>query len=219
MVAAHLPITHKPTPAESDQHKATKERIVQAAVQFGLSADAEVGLPSRRGVTDAMVTGPAGVRIGWEIQYSPLSPSSVHRRSVIAMEHDITPLWVAKDDRAALIDRAPWARVDDMSWKRIADGSEMIIRGGYRHLQVWRCLSSSALHCPDTEGQAIAARFTPSGFFPRSAIRPSLPSGSRTSFSPVRPGTACRSSCRAGVVAGWVATCGFPAPTAGPGGS
>lgn len=58
LVAAHLPITHKPTPAESDQHKATKERIVQAAVQFGLSADAEVGLPSRRGVTDAMVTGP-----------------------------------------------------------------------------------------------------------------------------------------------------------------
>ncbi len=152
LVAAHLPITHKPTPAESDQHKATKERIVETAEGYGLTAGAEVAMPNRRGITDAVVTGPSGIRIGWEIQYSPLSPSSVHRRSIIAVEHDITPLWVTKDDRAALIDRAPWARVDDMSWREIADGSEMVIRGGYRHLQVWRCLSSGALPCLDNGG-------------------------------------------------------------------
>ncbi|MFE2844343.1 hypothetical protein ACFXKS_12400 [Streptomyces scopuliridis] len=82
LIAAHLPITHKPTPAERNQHEATNERI--------------------------------------EIQHSPLSPSSVHRRSVIAMEHDITPLRVAKDKAASLIDRPPWARVDDMPWRDIA---------------------------------------------------------------------------------------------------
>ncbi|WP_251071197.1 hypothetical protein [Streptomyces sp. ISL-43] len=177
LVAAHLPITHKPTPAESDQHKATKERVVETAEGYGLAADAEVGMPNRRGVTDAVVTGPSGIQIGWEIQYSPLSPSSVHRRSVNAMEHDITPLWVAKDDTAALIDRAPWARVDDMSWREIADGSEMVIRGGYRHLQVWRCLSSSALHCPDNGGTghcgAVHAEwFLPAALRPAQASRP-----------------------------------------------
>lgn len=152
LVAAHLPITHKPTPAESDQHKATKERVVETAERYGLSADAEVGMPHRRAVTDAVVTGPTGIRIGWEIQYSPLGPSGVRRRSVVAIDNDITPLWVAKSDRADLIDRAPWARVDDMPWREIVSGSEMVIRGGYRHLQVWRCLPSSPLHCLDTKG-------------------------------------------------------------------
>ncbi|WP_240805386.1 hypothetical protein [Streptomyces sp. A1547] len=175
LVAAHLPITHKPTPAESDQHKATKERIVETAEGYGLTADAEVGMPNRRGVTDALVTGPSGIQIGWEIQYSPLSPSSVHRRSVNAMEHDITPLWVAKDDTAALIDRAPWARVDDMSWREIADGSEMVIRGGYRHLQVWRCLTSSALHCPDSGGAGHCGEIHAEWFLPALCDPPKPP--------------------------------------------
>ncbi|MFF8313488.1 hypothetical protein [Streptomyces lydicus] len=85
-----------------------------------------------------------GICIGREIQYHhlSLSPSSVHRRSVNAMQHDITPLWVAKDRTASLIDRAPWARVDDMPWKDIAGGKEMVSRGGYRHLQVCKCVRS-----------------------------------------------------------------------------
>ncbi|MEV6549557.1 hypothetical protein AB0M57_12725 [Streptomyces sp. NPDC051597] len=127
LVASHLPITHK----------ATKERIVETAGRYGLDAEAEVHMANRRSVSDAVVTGPDGLRIGWEIQYHHLGPSSVHRRSVNAREHGITPLWVAKDRTASLIDRAPWARVDDIPWKDIADGKEMVIRGGYRHLEVW----------------------------------------------------------------------------------
>ncbi|MEU8539993.1 hypothetical protein AB0C52_08360 [Streptomyces sp. NPDC048717] len=68
------------------------------------------------------------------------------------MEHGITPLWVTKDRTASLIDRAPWARVDDMPWKDIADGKEMAIRGGYRHLEVWKCVASSERHCLVSEG-------------------------------------------------------------------
>ncbi|MCK7626881.1 hypothetical protein MUU72_27920 [Streptomyces sp. RS10V-4] len=152
LVASHLPITHKATPAESAQHKATKERIVEAAGRYGLDAEAEVPIGNRRSVSDAVVVGPGGIRIGWEIQYHHLSPSSVHRRSVNAVEHGITPLWVAKDRTASLIDRAPWARVDDMPWKDIADGKEMVIRGGYRHLEVWKCVASSEHHCLISEG-------------------------------------------------------------------
>jgi hypothetical protein len=147
LVASHLPVTHKATPAESEQHKATKERVVDTAVGYGLEADTEVCTSNRRSISDAVVTGPDGLRIGWEIQYHRLSPSSVHRRSVNAVDHGITPLWVAKDRTASLIDRAPWVRVDDMPWKDIAGGKEMLIRGGYRHLQVWRCVPSSERHC------------------------------------------------------------------------
>lgn len=152
LVASHLPITHKATPAESAQHKATKERIVETAGRYGLDAEAEVPMANRRSVSDAVVTGPGGLRIGWEIQYHHLSPSSVHRRSVNAVEHGITPLWVAKDRTASLIDRAPWARVDDMPWKDIVDRKEMVIRGGYRHLEVWKCVPSSERHCLLSEG-------------------------------------------------------------------
>lgn len=152
LVASHLPVTHKATPAESEQHKATKERIVETASRYGLDADVEVPTANRRSISDALVTGPGGIRIGWEIQYHHLSPSSVHRRSVNAVQQDITPLWVAKDRTASLIDRAPWARVDDMAWKDIAGGKEMVIRGGYRHLQVWKCVASSDRHCLVTDG-------------------------------------------------------------------
>lgn len=152
LVASHLPVTHKATPAESAQHKATKERVVETARRFGLEADSEVPVSSRRTVSDAVVTGPGGLRIGWEIQYHHLSPSTVHRRPTIAVDHGITPLWVAKDRTASLIDRAPWARVDDMPWKDIAGDKEMVIRGGYRHLEVWKCVPSSDRHCLQESG-------------------------------------------------------------------
>ncbi|MFJ9381657.1 hypothetical protein ACIRQ1_51935, partial [Streptomyces sp. NPDC101455] len=79
LVASHLPITHKATPEESAQHKATKERIVETASRCGLDAEAEVSTANRRTVSDALVAGPGGIRIGWEIQYHHISPSSVLR--------------------------------------------------------------------------------------------------------------------------------------------
>ncbi|MGW3060782.1 hypothetical protein ACWC98_33360 [Streptomyces goshikiensis] len=82
------------------------------------------------------------------------------------MQHDITPLWVAKDRTASLIDRAPWARVDDMPWKDIAGGKEMVIRGGYRYLQVWRCVPSSDRHCPLTDGAGHCGAYHSEWFLP-----------------------------------------------------
>ncbi|MBU7597401.1 hypothetical protein JGS22_007085 [Streptomyces sp. P38-E01] len=166
LVASHLPITHKATPAESAQHKATKERIVETAGRYGLQAEAEVPVANRRSVSDAVVTGPRDLKIGWEVQYHHLSPSSVRRRSANAVEHDITPLWVAKDRAASLIDRAPWVRVDDMPWMEIADGKEMVIRGGYRHLEVWKCVPSSERHCLVSEGASHCGAIHAEWFVP-----------------------------------------------------
>ncbi|MDT0453423.1 hypothetical protein [Streptomyces hesseae] len=166
LVASHLPVTHRATPAESEQHKATKERIVETASRYGLEADAEVPTANRRSISDALVTGPGGIRIGWEIQYHHLSPSSVHRRSVNAVQNRVTPLWVAKDRTASLIDRAPWARVDDMPWKEIAGGREMVIRGGYRYLQTWKCAPSSPRICPVTDGAGHCEQLHSEWFLP-----------------------------------------------------
>lgn len=177
LVASHLPVTHRATPAESAQHKATKERVVDIAVRNGLTAVVEAPLrgPAGRGVADAVVTGPAGSAIGWEIQYYPLSPSGVHRRSVRARESGVTPLWVTKSDRAALIDRAPWARVDDMPWKDISDGREMLILGGYRYLQSWLCQAGSDRHCLESEGAGHCGAFHADWFLPALCVPPKAP--------------------------------------------
>ncbi|MGW1538559.1 hypothetical protein [Streptomyces aureus] len=154
LVAAHLPVTHKPTPAESDQHKATKERVVETALRHGLEATPEspVRGATGRSIADALVTGPDGTRIGWEIQYYPLGKSGVYQRSTRARDNGVMPLWVTKSTQADLIDRAPWARVDDMPWREISSGREMLIRGGFRYLQTWLCKPTSARQCLDNGG-------------------------------------------------------------------
>ncbi|MGW4808742.1 competence protein CoiA family protein [Kitasatospora sp. NPDC004272] len=146
-VAAHLPVRGVPTPDESDKHKAMKERIARVAEQHGLRAEVEARATDGRIRTDVLVTGEAG-RIGWEAQYSPISAETVRRRSRAAADHEIVPLWVTNSTASAVIERAPWARVDDFSWKEIASATAMIVRGGVRHLQQWKCLRSSERACP-----------------------------------------------------------------------
>ncbi|MGW7351457.1 competence protein CoiA family protein [Streptomyces sp. NPDC054784] len=152
LVPAHLPITHVATPEESDKHKAMKERIARAASQAGLDVRVEAGVSRRKVVNDVLVTGPDGTRIGWEAQYSPVSASSVRRRTARAAEHDITSLWVTTDSKSELIDRAPWIRVDDVSWKALLSPQlQLIERGGVRRLQVWKCTRSSPRPCPRSD--------------------------------------------------------------------
>jgi competence CoiA-like predicted nuclease len=85
-----------------------KERIARAAEQHGLSAEVQARTPHGKVRTDVLVSGPAG-RIGWEAQYSPVTATTVQRRSQAAADHDITPLWVTKSGSAA---RATPARGD-----------------------------------------------------------------------------------------------------------
>ena len=150
LVAAHLPIRRTPTAEESDKRKAMKERIARTAERHGLAA--EIGARSADGKvrSDVLVTGSGERRIGWEAQYAPISASTVRRRSQASAGAGIVPLWVTNSDRAALIDRAPWARVDDFTWKEIASPRTMLVRAGVRHLQRWKCLPTSQRPCHDT---------------------------------------------------------------------
>ncbi|MGW4040609.1 competence protein CoiA family protein [Streptomyces sp. NPDC004778] len=147
LVAAHLPVRTKPTADESDKHKALKERIARAAHLHGLSAQIEARSRDGKIRNDVLVSGSAG-HIGWEAQYSPITASTVRRRSTAAANRGIMPLWVTNDDRAALIDRAPWVRVDDLPWRAIASDRAMLVRGGVRHLQDWACTPAAQRPCP-----------------------------------------------------------------------
>ncbi|MFD8444883.1 hypothetical protein ACFV11_20170 [Streptomyces globisporus] len=155
LVAAHLPVRHQPTAEESDKHKAMKERIARAAERNGLSARVEARSPDGRVRTDVLVTGKAGA-IGWEAQYAPITASTVRRRSQAAAAHGIIPLWLTNSDRAALIDRAPWAAVNDVPWQAIASRQAMLVRAGVRHLQRWKCSRSSDRRCPVTNSDYTA---------------------------------------------------------------
>jgi hypothetical protein len=155
LVAAHLPVRHTPTQEESDKHKAMKERIARAAERHGLSAEPEARTHDGRVRSDVLVTGPAG-RIGWEAQYSPITATTVRRHSQAAAEHGITPLWATDNDSAALIDRAPWALVDDVSWRRIMSRNALLVRAGVRHLQRWKCSRYSERRCPVTDSDFSA---------------------------------------------------------------
>ncbi|MEJ8652633.1 hypothetical protein WKI65_32330 [Streptomyces sp. MS1.AVA.3] len=147
LLAAHLPVRQRPTAEESDKHKAMKERIARAADRHGLTAEVEARSTDGRVRNDILGTGHAE-RIGWEAQYSPITASTVRRRSQVAADLGILPLWVTNSDRAALINRAPWARVDDFSSKDIASPRTMLVRGGVRHLQSWKCSRTAERTCP-----------------------------------------------------------------------
>ncbi|MFJ8477584.1 hypothetical protein [Kitasatospora sp. NPDC094011] len=148
-VAAHLPVRHTPTAEESAKHRAMKERIARVAERHGLQAEVEARAVDGRIRTDVLVTGASGLRIGWEAQYSPISADTVRRRSRAAAERGIVPLWVTDSDRSSVVERAPWARVDEFGWREIASSIAMVVRGGVRHLQQWKCLPSSQRPCPD----------------------------------------------------------------------
>ncbi|HSA48646.1 MAG TPA: hypothetical protein VLH10_00850, partial [Yinghuangia sp.] len=155
-VAAHLPVTHRASAEQGDQRRATRDRIASAAAAHDLDVEVEARTPDGHGVMDALVTGPDGVRVGWKIQYSPVSAGSVRRRSQTARRNDAIPSWVVNDPDSEVVDRAPWARVDDMPWREIANGRELVVRSGVRHLQMWCCTRRAVWPCPDGRGPCDA---------------------------------------------------------------
>lgn len=139
---------HPETAPESDVHKALKERVARSAQQGGFGAEVEDSALDRARVTDVLVTGPGGRRIGWEIQLSGIAPRRVIERSNLAHRDGITPLWAVDKPAAAPINRAPWARMDEITDWRVAADRALLIRGGVRSLRMRPCEPAWFERCP-----------------------------------------------------------------------
>ncbi|WP_034260710.1 hypothetical protein [Actinospica robiniae] len=133
---------------ESDVHKALKERVARSAQQGGFDAEVEESASDRARVTDVLVTGTGGRRVGWEIQLSGIAPRRVVERSNLARSDGITPLWAVDKPTASPINRAPWARMDEITDWRIAAGRALFIRGGVRSLRMRPCEPAWFERCP-----------------------------------------------------------------------
>jgi hypothetical protein len=137
--AVHLNPGESAWAPESDEHKALKERIARAATAAGFEATIEDRPAHGRRRTDVLVYGD-DILLGCEPQLSPISVTSVRRRSAVAEADGITPLWTTTDVRASVIDRAPWARIDRMEWRDYLEPSrDLPVRGGVRALTAIRC--------------------------------------------------------------------------------
>jgi hypothetical protein len=133
---------------ESDTHKALKHRIASAAQSAGFKVDVEDLADDRMRRTDVLITGSDGYRLGCEAQVSHITARSVRKRTAIARRDNITPMWTTNNPNAALIDLAPWARIDRMPWHNITNAAELPVRGGVRSLAIVRCDRLGEV-CPD----------------------------------------------------------------------
>jgi len=133
---------------ESDAHKALKNRIAVAAQKGGFKADIESRAGHGRRRTDVLIRGTHGFQLGCEAQISHITAGAVRKRTAIAWQDDITLLWTTNNPKAALIDLAPWARIDKMPWHDITNAAELPVRGGVRSLAIIKCERLGEI-CPD----------------------------------------------------------------------
>jgi hypothetical protein len=127
------------TAPESATHKALKERIAGVAERAGFKVQVEDLAFHRKRRTDVLIHGADGFRLGCEAQISRITAATVLKRTRIAEQDNITPMWTTNDPYASLIDRAPWARIDKKPWQDISNGAELPVRGGVRTLVMVRC--------------------------------------------------------------------------------
>ena len=138
---------HRSMP-ESPTHKALKERIATAAERAGFAADVEDVASHGRRRTDVLVHGENGLLLGCEAQIAYATAEAVRKRSKIAREDGITPLWTTNDNNAPLIDQAPWTRIDNLPRELIQTGGALLVRGGVKTLEMLRC-DQRGTPCPD----------------------------------------------------------------------
>jgi hypothetical protein len=143
---------------ESDQHKAFKERIANAAELGGHLVEVEDRADDGKRRTDVLVKGDGDLAIGWEVQLSYAGVESVRRRTQIARTAGITPSWMVVDATREFINKVPWTLTPDMPWRQIRDGQALPIRGGVRKLQLHDCDWNNPLPCPVKGGGRCGQR-------------------------------------------------------------
>jgi len=138
---------------ESDEHKACKDRAVRMADERGLEAFTEssltaAGVPARGRRNDVLIRG--DVTVGYEAQYSDITPAVVTRRLNLGLRDGVSVYFGApRESRAArsIVDRAPAGTYNYIPALEISRGSPMPIVSGVRGLRRWRCSEEPHL-CP-----------------------------------------------------------------------
>ncbi|MEW1841204.1 hypothetical protein AB0392_24950 [Nonomuraea angiospora] len=136
------------TTGESDQHKAFKERIARAAELGGFTVEVEDRARDGRRRTDVLVKGAGDLMVGHEVQLAYASLASVKKRTKLARDDGIAPLWTTVDPQRDFINHVPWAQTDNFPWKYISEGGDLQIRGGVRTLEMERCNIKNPEPCP-----------------------------------------------------------------------
>lgn len=140
--------SHGHNAAESDLHKALKERVATVAQRDGFVADVEDRAEHGHRQTDVLIHGFDGLLLGCEIQLSYLTGETAKKRTEIAWADGITPLWTVQQRDAPLINTSPWVRIEQSDWGRIRRGGEIDLRGGLRRIQWIRCDGTTGIDCP-----------------------------------------------------------------------
>ncbi|MEU7179902.1 MULTISPECIES: hypothetical protein [Streptomyces] len=148
-LAVHYSTARHSTAPESPRHRALKERIARAAENAGLTAELEARASDGRRRTDVLVHGENGVTLGCEVQLSYATAQAVVKRTDIARADGLTPLWTTDDEAAPLIERTPWARLDQMPIEAFSSGNALLVRGGVKDLKLTKCDSRNPVPCPD----------------------------------------------------------------------
>lgn len=155
---------------ESDIHKAFKDAIATEAERRGLTAIQESAGAGRKRVTDVIVQG-GNKPIGWEVQCSPISMTSLKRRMTRAEDDDLVPSWLTyanSPSRTTLYMRSPLsvATADDPTALDVRAHPDMRVRTT-KGIDVVRCthkgapwhkgVKCSGWHCqPSTQDHAVS---------------------------------------------------------------
>lgn len=137
--------------AESDEHKALKERGYVAARRAGLDAVVEDRAPHGKRITDLVITAD-GHKLGAEFQRSLEGPARISRRVAIAQADGLTPFWATDNPDLPIDYRAPFARFNGARHYEIRAGASLRVVSGYDKAAYERC-GWEGPKCPVTGGR------------------------------------------------------------------
>ncbi|MET8909497.1 hypothetical protein [Micromonospora sp. NPDC004551] len=148
----HSAAKNHPTAVESDKHKALKERVATVSERAGFSVEVEARSETGKRVTDVLVRGAGGLKLGHELQVSKLSVSTMKKRIQIARQDQVLPMWTTDNPAVQVEHRAPWATIPSTNAGWVRAGTELLVSGGARTAEIERCGRRDA-RCPVTRGR------------------------------------------------------------------
>jgi len=126
---------------KSPEHQAVQDTICRLAEHCGLNAEQEVTDGGRDRRTDVVISG-GSIRVGWEVQLSPVNASDLHERINKVVSDGLASSWLSMRSRPAwarLVKQGPATAIKDMYASEILQTNDPRILGGIKHIKLERC--------------------------------------------------------------------------------